>query len=165
MDTPYRDKYVVIGYANSTAVIMPVETPTFLMVSTIRREIRSFSKQHGGNIAVLFVVSQGTKIPDSEVRPSVVSMFEEFGESVKVLATVFDDRGFAAAAKRSIFSVVSRVMFGKLERKTFAETQEATRWLEEKSSQLGLQPVSSNHLLELIQLLRSEQHQPDKIAS
>ena len=91
--------------------------------------VRATVQRHPGCCALLFIVRDGAAIPNAEVRQRFQRTVRSAQGKLKLLAAVIEGTGFAAASKRSIFTMVVSSLMGPVAVKVFPDPPKACVWL------------------------------------
>jgi hypothetical protein len=129
-------------------IAIPRGVADIAVVRDIRAGLETAGKRAGGGgIGFLFVVAATSTTPTGMAREEAAAMFDAARPYLRVLSAQLEGTGFAAAAKRSVFTWATSRMLGKTPVKTFAILGDAADWLETKCKELGI-PCPPVHQLE-----------------
>ncbi|HWE29470.1 MAG TPA: hypothetical protein VHB97_15780 [Polyangia bacterium] len=141
---------LALANCDQICIAVPRGVANAALVREIRRGMEALAGRYGDKgIGLLFIVAETSSAPTGDARHEAGEMFDAMRPYLRVLSAQMEGSGFAAAAKRSVFTWATSKMLGKTPVKTFARLAEATAWLETKSAELRL-PCPSRDTLEAV---------------
>ena len=141
---------LALAHCDQICVAIPRGLASVELVREIRQALESLARRYGDKgIALLFIVAETSSAPKEAAREAAGEMFESIRPYLRVLSAQMEGSGFAAAAKRSVFTWATSKMLGKTPVKTFARLAEATAWLETKCAELRM-PCPSRDTLDAV---------------
>ena len=130
---------LALAHYDQVCVAIPRGAANVDLVKDIWRGMETLAKRWGDKgIALLFIVAETSSTPSGDARHEAGQMFDAMRPYLRLVSAQMEGSGFAAAAKRSVFTWATSKMLGKTPVKTFARLTEATAWLEVKSGELKL---------------------------
>ncbi len=108
-------------------------------MDSLATQMRASARLHAGGIAFLFIIRDSAALPPTSVRQRFEKMMREMQGKLKLLAVVIEGSGFASAAKRSVFTMISAQIVGKISLKVFAASPKACAWLAGMSATQALE--------------------------
>ncbi len=130
---------LALAHCEQICIAIPRGRAEVDLVRDIRRGMELLAKRYDERgFALLFIVAETSSTPSGAARDAAGEMFDALRPYLRVVSAQMEGTGFAAAAKRSVFTWATSKMLGKTPVKTFARLGEATEWLESKCGELGL---------------------------
>jgi len=141
---------LALAHCEQVCIAIPRGHASVDMVREIRHGLEALARRFDDKgIALLFIVAETSSTPNGAARDAAGEMFDAVRPYLRVLSAQMEGSGFAAAAKRSVFTWATSKMLGKTPVKTFARLAEATAFLETKCSELRM-PCPSRETLEAV---------------
>ncbi len=139
---------LALAHCEQICIAIPRGAAEIDLVRDIWRGMEMLGKRYGDKgIAPLFTVAETSSTPSGEARGEAGKMFDAMRPYLRVVSAQMEGSGFAAAAKRSVFTWATSKMLGNTPIKTFARLMQATTWLEAKCKELKL-PCPPRDVLE-----------------
>jgi hypothetical protein len=149
------DDALAVGAMGPVAGIFHCGPPTAGHIAAMRGQLKQLAAAYPSGIGLVFVIAETSGVPPVEVRDAATRMFQEAGSSLKLCAAILEGSGFAAAAKRSVFTLVSSSVFGTVKLKVFGAVPEGCLWLATESARAGIGIQGGAELRALVDRMRS----------
>lgn len=137
---------LVVAHYQQICIAIPRGDPDTAMIENIRGGMTALARRAGGSVGLLFIVAAKSSAPTGRTREAAAEMFDELRPNLKAVSAHMEGSGFAAAAKRSVFTWATQRMLGKTPVKTFGRLADSTHWLELKCKELKLNCPTSLEL-------------------
>jgi hypothetical protein len=128
-DIAFRDASFVVAFMDRLVVAITEGDATLAAIDAWDKNIEMASRAYPDGIGVFFVVGESAVIPSGIVRARADELFKKLGGKVKVMATVIEGGGFATAAKRAAFTLISSASIGSVRLKVLADVSKGAEWL------------------------------------
>jgi hypothetical protein len=107
-------------------------------MDSLATQLRASAQQNPGGIAYLFIIRDGAQLPPPAVRSRYERTMKEMQGKVRVMAVAIEGAGFGSAAKRSVFTMISGHVIGKIKLKVHPDAPKACAWLAAEGVSCGL---------------------------
>jgi hypothetical protein len=139
----YSDAHHCIFIAGRCILTYSNQPPDAKYFTAFATAAARVSEQHAGRLAVITIIDSATPIPDESTRKLIQTTMQRYASAIERFAYVVEGRGFAAAAIRSVISVLGLAARTPYRQKVFASVEEAEVWLAHAPPQPGSAPATS----------------------
>ncbi len=109
-------------------VYFPAKSPSLEDMSAMRAHLLEAAARAPAGFGLVLVIPEQAGPPEGKVRDQAAEMFRAAGPRLKIVAAAMEGAGFAAAAKRSVLSLLVNFTLGGAAIKVFSATGPCCEW-------------------------------------
>lgn len=148
----YSDQHHSVATCGNVILTYSAEPPNPHYLAAWAEATSRLAARTNAPIAVITIIDGNSSTPDEPSRKAIRDTISQHRNQIAALAYVVEGRGFAAAAIRSVLSVVSLAARYPFPQKVFSTVNEATQWV----ARTNCASVTSAKLVAAVETMRGE---------
>jgi hypothetical protein len=147
---------LTLGSMEAIALVyFPSKNPSTQEVAAMRAHLIETDHRSPGGFGLVLLLPEAAGPPEGEAREMATQMFRAVKGRLKVMAAVLEGSGFAAAAKRSVLTVLVNVAIGSARLKVVSDVVSGCHWMAHQAKVAALSCPTSADLQALLERMRA----------
>lgn len=131
------------------------EPPDPRLMQSVEELARSLDPRYAAGLGVVVVIDASCAPPDEDARRVVCDVYTVLRPMVRGVAYVVEGEGFAAAAKRSVLSLITMTIKPGFPIRVSGTLEEGLPWLRKTLGPAWLEPMRIQGVVETVNVLRT----------
>jgi hypothetical protein len=150
------DENLVLGFIERMAMVyFPAKSPSLAEITAMQAHLLQGALQFPEGFGLVLLVPEAGGPPEGAARDVASEMFKAVKGRLKVICGVLEGAGFAAAAKRSVLTVLVNVAAGGAAVKVFSAVPPGCEWASTQAKTAGVACPAAIDLRATLELMRS----------